>query len=409
MNTIKKFGAITGWVLAGLFSIALVNSVNAVTLEMSAVFRPDPANAMRNVFENTTPQGGHCKDHPTYCAPGVFSIGVPIRFKASAPIEAKHEQRQGPMFQLPSSWKEVAVINDSTGDSAIVKMRISGMGAAYTIKEPLLSGHWTTSWGWPNPPCVSGGVSYGSPFFYAFFWQVPLKGGVCSKQAQLPITENYGFAYQSLSFSYEMQTPSPLEMITGTYRGVLNYTVGPHGDFDMGDIMLPDDELITLNFTLSVEHTLKVDVPPGGNRIELVPQGGWQAWLSQGRRPARLFRDQTFNISSSSRFKMEVECQHTPDNKRCGVVDPVSGQGAELNVSISLPHGLTTASGQPVNRMPLLQGDGIGPIVPGFYVDRKPGTLHFEIPSSSMESMIRPGRQRQYSGSVTVIWDSEVG
>jgi hypothetical protein len=45
---------------------------------------------------------------------------------------------------------------------------------------------------------------------------------------------------------------------------------------------------------------------------------------------------------------------------------------------------------------------------PALYVDRKPGTLHFEIPASDVGEMIRPGQQRQYSGSVTVIWDSEV-
>jgi hypothetical protein len=47
--------------------------------------------------------------------------------------------------------------------------------------------------------------------------------------------------------------------------------------------------------------------------------------------------------------------------------------------------------------------------LPGFYVDRKPGTLHFDIPASVVGEMIRPGQQRQYSGRVTVIWDSEVG
>jgi hypothetical protein len=34
--------------------------------------------------------------------------------------------------------------------------------------------------------------------------------------------------------------------------------------------------------------------------------------------------------------------------------------------------------------------------------------LHFDIPSREVPEMIRPDRQRNYSGRVTVIWDSEV-
>lgn len=396
--------------LVGVFLLAFAASASAVTLEMSAVFRPDPANPMRNAFENTTPQGGHCKEHPTYCELGVFSIGVPTRFRAVAPIQAMHDERQGPMFRLPSSWKEVVVIHDQTGEAEIVKMRISGLGAAYTIKEPLVAEHWINHWGWPDPPCVRGGTSYGNAHYFAFFWRVPADGGVCAKQAQLPITEAYGFAYENLSFSYELQTPNPLQMSTGTYRGVLNYVVGPHGDFDMGDIMLPDDDLISLNFTLSVEHALKVEIPPGGNHVELVPQGGWQAWLTQGRKPTRLFRDQTFNISSSSRFKMTLACQYHGTSETCGVRDAISRHIVPVNVSVTLPNGLADATGNPVIRQPLRRdGSGTGLFLPGFYVDRKPGTLHFEIAQDKVNEMLKPDDARTYSGQFTVIWDSEVG
>ncbi|AWM94079.1 hypothetical protein DJ564_26505 [Pseudomonas sp. 31-12] len=43
-----------------------------------------------------------------------------------------------------------------------------------------------------------------------------------------------------------------------------------------------------------------------------------------------------------------------------------------------------------------------------FYVERRPGTLHFEIPPDEVAEMIRPERLRQYSGNVTVIWDSDI-
>jgi hypothetical protein len=87
----------------------------------------------------------------------------------------------------------------------------------------------------------------------------------------------------------------------------------------------------------------------------------------------------------------------------------VSGHIVPVNVSVSLPHGLSDASGQPVSRQPLrLDGSGTQLFQPGIYVNRKPGTLHFEIPPNEVAGMIHTGQQRQYAGGVTVIWDSEV-
>jgi hypothetical protein len=405
MEILRKIIQLTGVGLAG----ALMQSALASTVEMTAVFRPDPAKPMQNTFINTTPQGGYCGDHPEYCEAGVFSILLPVRFRVAADIPAMHEQRRGPMFRVPSSWRDVTVVHDVTGESETLRIRVNGVGAAYTIKKPLPTGIWQSTWVNAPPPCGYGGVGYGTALYYAFFWRVPADAGVCAKQAQKDITQDYQFAYENTGFSYELATPNPLKMSAGTYRGVLNYTVGPHQDFDMGDVMLPDDDLITLNFTLDVEHTLKVDIPPGGNKVELVPPGGWQAWLTQGRKPTRLFRDQTFNISSSSRFKMQLQCQITGLTD-CMIRDPVSQRAAVVKLSVTLPNGLTDTFGQPVTRRPLHVGQANAQTFnPGFYVDRAPGTLHFEISPYYVDYMIKPGEpSKQYSGNIIVIWDSEV-
>lgn len=404
----NKTGMASHWrALAWL--AALAPSAEAATIEMTAKFRPDSANPLQNAFENTTPQGGYCGDHPEYCENGVFSIALPIRFRSIAAIPALNDERQGAMFRVPSYWKEVTVIHEQTGEPEIVKIRVNGVGAAYTIREPLPENVWESGWVYPPAPCRYGGVGYGHAWYYAFFWRVPADAGVCAKQAQKEIGESHQFAYENTGFSYELITPNPLKMSTGTYRGVMNYTVGPHRDFDMGDVMLPDDDLITLNFTLDVEHTLKVDIPPGGNHVELVPQGGWQAWLTQGRKPTRLFRDQTFNISASSRFKMSLECQYVSGNT-CALWEPKAGHPVPLEVSVTLPNGLTDGMGQAVNRRPLRRdGGGTELFQAGFYVDRKPGTLHFEVARDEVQEMLKPGITRSYSGQVTVIWDSEVG
>lgn len=405
MDKIRITSQLSALLLTGGFTV----SAGAVSVDLTAVFRPDPAKPMHNEFKNTTPQGGYCKDHPAYCADGIFSIALPIRFRSIAPILPEHAERQGAMFRTPSYWKEVTVIHDGTGKAETVKMRVNGIGAAYTIKEPLPGGVWDASWVNAPAPCNYGGVGYGSAYYYAFFWRVPANAGTCAKRAYQPIPETLGFAYQDVGFSYELVTPDPLKMSTGTYRGVMNYTVGPQQDFDMGDVMLPDDDLINLNFTLTVEHTLKVDIPPGGDRVELVPEGGWQSWLTQGRKPTRLFRDQTFNISSSTRFKMHLEC-NIPGLFDCMIRDPVSQRAAVVQLSISLPNGLTDTNGQPVKRRPLHVGHvNAQEFKPGFYLDRAPGILHFEIAPYYVNYMLKPGEASKYSGSFTVVWDSDIG
>lgn len=405
MDKIRITSQLSALVLTGGFTV----SAGAVSVDLTAVFRPDPAKPMHNEFKNTTPQGGYCKDHPAYCADGIFSIALPIRFRSIAPILPEHAERQGAMFRTPSYWKEVTVIHDGTGKAETVKMRVNGIGAAYTIKEPLPGGVWDASWVNAPAPCNYGGVGYGSAYYYAFFWRVPANAGTCAKRAYQPIPETLGFAYQDVGFSYELVTPDPLKMSTGTYRGVMNYTVGPQQDFDMGDVMLPDDDLINLNFTLTVEHTLKVDIPPGGDRVELVPEGGWQSWLAQGRKPTRLFRDQTFNISSSTRFKMHLEC-NIPGLFDCMIRDPVSQRAAVVQLSISLPNGLTDTNGQPVKRRPLHVGHvNAQEFKPGFYLDRAPGILHFEIAPYYVNYMLKPGEASKYSGNFTVVWDSDIG
>jgi hypothetical protein len=174
----------------------------------------------------------------------------------------------------------------------------------------------------------------------------------------------------------------------------------------MGDVMLPDDGLLTLDFRLSVEHFLHVELPPGGNRLELVPQGGWQAWLNQGRKPARLFRDQTFNLSASSRFKMQMACESTMGDT-CALKNASDNHEVPLDVSVSLPHGLSRPDGSAVDRQPLLlSGAGTEVFQPSFYVYRRPGTLHFEVKKDYVDQMLERGGST-YAGQITVIWDSE--
>ena len=397
---------------------ACVPVANAVSRDITAIFRPDPSNPQVNTFLNTTPIGGYCSYQPQRCKDqNIFSISLPVTFDSNSAFEANHgDPRRGAMFRVPSNWRTLQITNSESGETETVEMRWVGMGATYRLPVPavnlvgggvdLRTAHamlWGSHWQTAPAPCESAGWIGASHTDFPFFWKTPVEG-VCAKTARYLIPS---FKYLSLNFAYELRTPNPLKMSSGQYTGSLNYTIGPGQDFDVGDVMVPSDSLLTLNFKLDVEHTLKVEVPPGGNRVELVPPEGWQAWLNSGRKPTRLFRDQRFHISASSRFKMALECQYVSGNT-CAIAETGTGHAVPVDVSVTLPDGLTDAAGQPVNRRRLLRdGSGTELFQPGLYVDRRSGALHFEVGQGSVEQMLDSGAT-SYSGDVTVIWDSQV-
>lgn len=397
-----------GVLILGLF--LWTAHAQAFVQEMTAEFRPDPSNPMINLFKNTTPESGICPWHiPQLCKQlGIFSIRTDaIQFNSNGPILANHDDpRKGAMFKVPTEWRDLIVTHVNTAKTEIVKVRIAGIGGKYNLPSSVDQSVWWNSvysWLYPSQPCQRTGYATGGSRLLLWSWITPLNIGACEVQAVKDIPSLF---YETFEFSYELKTPNPLQMDAGQYVGTTTFTIGPGADFDFGDIMLPTDNQLTFNFTLDVDHHLKVEVPPGGNRIQLEPQGGWQAWLQNGRKPSRLFRDQTVNLWASSHFKMTLECPE-PLGNTCSVRNE-AGHQVPLDVRVSLPPGLSDASGRPVNRLPLtLDGSGTELFQPSMYVDRKPSTLHFEVKADAVEQMLeQPGTT--YSGTATVVWDSEV-
>jgi hypothetical protein len=417
MNVLRSLVSRCTRLAGALITCTVAVPVNAENVSITAVFKPDSAYPHLNKFKNTTPPSGYCAQHPEQCADNqMFSLQVPIQFDSRTPILANHaSQRQGAMLKAPARWRELTVYHETTREPERVRVRIAGIGSRYRTDDvvELVGGAddyraahsvlWGSSWVNSPSPCLYSGVGWFTTTTYGFFWKTPTEA-VCAKQAKFNVP---WMRLEHLDFAYELETPNPLGMSSGHYTGSLNYSVGPHGDFDFGDVMLPSDSALTLNFNLDVQHTLKVDIPPGGEKVEMVPAGGWQSWLHAGRKPVRLFRDQTFNISASSRFKMYLDCQFGPGNY-CYMND---GKNifVPIDVSVSLPAGLMDGSGKPVSRQPLKVGEEYGVVFqPSQYVDRQSGKLHFELHKDAIDIVFAPNMPKRYSGTVVVIWDSEV-
>nr|WP_225927288.1 hypothetical protein [Pseudomonas ekonensis] len=385
----------------------------AVTQQIRAAFKPDPANPQHNTFTNTTPVSGFCLDNPSQCqALNLFSLRLPIRSESNATIRAGHtNERSGAMFNIPSQWQSI-IVTHPTAPPQEVKFRVAGMGVSYRLPKPAPeltdgAGHDYLFeggiWRYAGPPCT-GLSGAGDDMGFNSFWRHPVGAGTCAKKAMFDIPQP--FKYETFDITYELMTPNPLQMVSGQYTGQHAFSVGPNRDFDLGDVMVADDNVIVFDFLLDVQHALKVDIPPGGDKVRLVPSGGWQNWLQAGRRPERLFRDQLFHISTSSRFKMLLDCRISGFD---GLIeDPVSRRSIKLKIYVSMPDGITDHTGNPVKELLLRAGPSYGRIMqPGHYVERQPGVLHFEIAPHEMSQMLQPGVASRYSGDVTVIWDSE--
>ena len=398
-------------------ALASLTSAYGAEVAVQAEFKPNFENPQFNTFTNTTQNDSYfCRHFPASCiSRGITSISSPIRFRNSSPVTANHsDPRQGMMVRINSGWRTLTVTNTATLKTEEVRVRITGFGTVVYISPQTVHDLVPNATSWADGHTklweggrLSGGTStcpgqHASLFGasgMAMFWSTPISGATCSRKALFDIPN---LAFQSTDFSYEIQTPNPLGMSTGNYQGSLTYSVGPNMDFDMGDNLLPDDASLTLNFTLNVQHALKIDIPPGGEKVELVPKGGWQQWLQKGRIPEKIYRDQPFLISSSTRFKMQLVC-----DREIGDTCAISNGSHEVpvDVLVSMPNGVAHDDNSAVSRK-LLSVSTEQLFKSTFYVERKPSTLHFEIQKQYVEQMLT--EQGKYSGNITVVWDSDI-
>ncbi|WP_434607550.1 hypothetical protein J3P80_05405 [Pseudomonas sp. D2-30] len=389
--------------------------VHAATLDITAQFRADSGKPNENTFVNTTRNSGYCAQFPAYCeSAGIFSLGW-AGVASGGPIQANHQNpRQGPMVKAPAIWRTVQVTHAGTGHTENLQFRVVGLGAGVGLTpraSEIVGGGvdestavqmiFGSTWRDAPSPCITPNGSGFHPSPLWFFWKTPTEA-TCAKPARYSINR---FEFAALSLAYELRTPNPIGMAGGRYQGSLTLTLGPGQDFDFGDVVIPNDPVLTVNFTLDVEHVLKIEVPPGGNRVVLEPRQGWQAWLDSGVKPTELFRDQTFLISASSPFTVNLECQYNM-NGDCGIDRPGIST-VPVYIYMTLPDGFTNSTGQPINRIRLFSGTNNQKISVDRFVDRKPGTLHFVINSANFANMIDRG-PGTYAGTVTVIWNSEI-
>ncbi|MFJ4194329.1 hypothetical protein [Pseudomonas sp. NPDC089534] len=403
-------GLISGVCLTAALGLS---SAQAANQEIRAKFQPDSSQPNKNEFVNQTPNSGYCATYPAECERyGMFSIQTPIRFDSNRPLPVGEPVG----VRVPADWRQLTVTHRDTGETATVEVRISGIGSTYVLSQSaaslvgvtdILEGHqklWGSSWVNAPSPCLVSGVGAYTPATYRFFWRTPVQQ-TCRKQAAYGIPQ---MSFNGLDIAYELRTPNPLGMSSGEYTGSLTYTLGPSPGFDgfeMGSLV-PDDNALTLDFVLDVQHTLKAELPPGGDKVVMEPAGGWQRWLESGQKPVEIYRDQMFFLSASSRFKVMLVCRWSTGGP-C-IFGNGQGGSSEFEVRLTVPGGIAGPGGADGWTGTLMHNTWIGPFEPARYIDRKAGVLRFLVPrqGQAIDRLLNYGGT--FQGGVTIILDSEV-
>jgi hypothetical protein len=197
-----------------------------------------------------------------------------------------------------------------------------------------------------------------------------------------------------------------LQLRNGIYRGTLAYSVGEGQQIDLGRGVY-DNNLLTLNLELTVEHQIRIDFPPGSERAVLEPPNGWASWLNQKRSPPKLYRDHPMQIWASAPLKVYLRCEYTVGD-RCGIAETAgSGYQAPVTVALTLPDNMRY-NGAPVSRLPLPVGEGAAltfdSIAPTF---GKQGQMHYSVQGPELTEMLKRAGSR-YQGDVWIVFDAQL-
>ncbi|WWL44685.1 hypothetical protein V5O39_30855 [Pseudomonas parakoreensis] len=85
-----------------LLGLLAAPPVEAASLQIRALFKPDPANPQKNEFINQTPSTGYCEYYPQICRDSnTFSLRLMTQVQSSQPIQANASQRNSAMFKVP--------------------------------------------------------------------------------------------------------------------------------------------------------------------------------------------------------------------------------------------------------------------------------------------------------------------
>ncbi|HIF2548653.1 TPA: hypothetical protein ACXZLZ_004221 [Salmonella enterica] len=415
--------------LAGMALLAASTAgMAATTMDITASFTPSMDKPENNTFTNTTPQSGYCADSPVECTENnTFSIdmGGITASLATSGFTANSEPRMSMYFKMPGAWRDVEVMNQNTGARETVSFRTSAFSARYnTLTNWSLAEHqqaWNgSSFVYAPSPCRYSGVGLLIPKAYTFMWKWPVSNAACYKTAKKDLTGE-PYLINHTSIGYELKTPDPLKMEAGVYIGTLTLSVGPGGDIDFGDNFQASDSELTIRFTLSVNHELKLTTTADDQAVSLLPcalgrictenegQAGWERWMVTRITPQLTGRS-NFRLSSSGLFTVYLECEQQSGSDCALRSDKMPTQTIPVQTLLTLPDNIVdNVNGSTVSKRRLEVGRDLTKNIfkTKTFGQKRSGHVDFLVSQKDVDTMLTT-RPDTYRGAITLIFDPKI-
>jgi hypothetical protein len=416
------------YALAGMALFAVSTAGMAVTMNITAEFSPSMDKPENNSFTNTTPQSGFCVTWPASCTGGGKSLATNLTLTPSKGLTPQDDNRESLFFKWPSSFRSILVTNTETGDSQTVQFRVSSFSGRYianTSNDPYDWGKGGAAFSlYPSGGCSSLHPGWFATIWVAWLWSIPEGNAGCYNitSVERPVgAGNFINQVTELSFGYALNSPNPLKMEAGIYNGTLSLSVGPGGDIDFGDNFQASDTELIINFTLSVNHELKLTTTADDQAVSLQPcasgrictadegSANWERWMVTRITPQLTGRS-NFRLSSSGSFMVYLECEQQSGSECALRSDNTPSQTVPVRTLLTLPDNIVdNLTGSTVSKRRLVTSRDItnNIFATKSFGHDKAGSIDFLVEQKDVDTMLKT-RPDTYRGAVTVIFDPNI-
>lgn len=398
-----RAGAMYGywWLIAGLlFGFPCQAAVVKVTAEYKpAVYEADNGTFVSTTKCVKTSEGMWLSS----CSGGVMSLDsllFSLKTKVKRNVKKDFSNTRDSFVSLSSLGNKTMIITSDKGQQFSVLFKPDKLGVHFDSVVNPNDGWKIYNTAFTNP---KGGCRYlereVAGYINLTSWIV-LWGDVGGKSCYTGLSVDGTSDIQAMFLGFKITPPSPLKMSNGIYTGSIILSVGQNKDIDLGNGVYEDNQLI-IELTLKVQHQIKVEFPPGGDKVVLQPPGGWHDWIYRGkaRIPPYLIAELPYRLWSSSDFNVWLNCQYAI-GEVCMLNNERLGMQVRLDViyvnkskeEIPLKHGVKK----------LFSASLRGP-----YFINEERSIIFKVQEPVLALMMEyPGST--YKGNVTLIYDAAI-
>lgn len=300
------------WLIAGLL---FGFPCQAAVVKVTAEYKPAVYDADNGTFVSTT----KCVKTSegmwlSSCSGGVMSLDsllFSLKTKVKRNVIKDFSNTRDSFVSLSSLGNKTMIITSDKGQQFSVLFKPDKLGVHFDSVVNQNDGWKIYNTSFTNP---RGGCRYlerqVAGYINLTSWIV-LWGDVGGKSCYTGLSVDGTSNIQAMFFGFKITPPSPLKMPNGIYTGSIILSVGQNKDIDLGNGVYEDNQLI-IELTLKVQHQIKVEFPPGGDKVVLQPPGGWHDWIYRGKShiPPYLIAELPYRLWSSSDFNVWLNCQY---------------------------------------------------------------------------------------------------